>query len=631
MSNIPELRNQIDEQLQKREMRPAFEGLRKLWRLNPSSATAAYILNCREQFGDAIPQKHLKVAILRSFTVEPLIAFLKAEAFLHGIDLNVRVGEFNAYSQEILDPASILYSESADAVILAIQTRDIAPQLWNEASHLTAQESQALVQNVLAQLDSWFKAFRERSSAHLFVHSFERPTIAARGILDGQIEGGQVQSIDALNAGLRNLVRGFSNIAVIDYDALVSRHGREHWHDWLKWITTRMPVGNGCLQFLAKEWLRFIYAAAGQVRKVVVTDLDNTLWGGLAGEEGLAGIQLGPDYPGIAYQNLQRTLLDLQRRGIVLAINSKNNLEDAMRILEKHSEMLLRPADFVAMKINWNDKAQNMREIAAELNLGTDSLVFLDDNPVERERIRLEMPEVEVIDLPADPMQYESAVRDSVLFERLSITQEDLERTEMYRQQRGRVELEAAATSLEEFYTSLKQVVTIGPVTPENITRVAQLTRKTNQFNVTTRRYTEKQIQDFASSPDWDVCAIQVRDRFGDNGIVGVVITHTVGQIREIDTFLLSCRVIGRTVESAILSNIIAESTRDGLQHVLGRFIPTQKNAPSANVFRDHGFALDAIDGNEVCWRFELGEKAIPCPEWIDLQTVKQEVAEYAL
>lgn len=632
-SNIS--RSAIEEQLQNHQSVAAIAELRKLFRSHASSSIAAYILNCRERFpeafAEAISLRPAKLAILRSFTVEPVVPFLRAGALLDGIDLEIRTGEFNAYAQEILNSQSWLYSDPPSIVVLAIQTRDLAPQLWDEASALKSEDSRAVARSVAEQIRSWISMFRARSSATLIVHSFEKPAYPSRGVLDAQIDGGQNEAIDELNSKLREIARSFPNVAVLDYDALVSRHGRIQWHDELKWITARMPISNGCLHHLASEWLRFVYAVAGPVRKVLVTDLDNTLWGGLAGEDGLAGVQLGPDYPGCAYRAVQRALLDLRNRGVLLAVNSKNNREDAMRILEKHSQMLLAPSDFVCTKINWNDKVQNLRDMAQELNLGTDSFVFLDDNPVERARIRLEMPEVEVIELPADPMQFEAAIRESVVFDRLSLTQEDLERTELYRAQTERSELAANSASLEDFYRSLKQVVSIAPLQPENLTRVAQLTRKTNQFNVTTRRYTEKQIQDFLTSPDWAVYSVQVEDRFGDNGIVGVVITHTDGQICDIDTFLLSCRVIGRTVETAILSALVADATRQGLTAVTGRFIPTAKNAPAAQVFKSHGFALDAIDGDEVCYRFDLGEKSIECPEWIDLRMSPRDVPAYAL
>jgi FkbH-like protein len=626
VSNSQSLRQQISDELDIGSWTSALQSLQNLWRTDSSSSTAAYVLSCKERCGDHLSLRTCRLAVLRSFTVEPLFPLLRAGAFLHGIDLTVQAGPFNAHAQEMLDPASTLYAFSPDAVILALQARDLVPQFWSDFGCLSAEEARGIAQNVLQQIELWLIAFRKSSSAHLIIHTLERPLVPGQGILDHQVPGGQTESIEELNHGLRRLAKRFQNVYVLDYDSLIGRHGRENWHDPVKWATTRLPIATACLQHLAKEWLRFVYGVAGQVRKVLVTDLDNTLWGGLAGEEGLSGIQLGSRYPGVGYQNLQRVMIDLERRGILLAINSKNNEADALRILENHSEMLLRPDHFVAMKINWQDKAQNLREIAAELNVGTDSLVFLDDNPVERQRIRSEMPEVEVIELPADPMHYERALRDSVAFERLTLTAEDRVRTERYRKQRGRLELAQMATSLEEFYWSLKQIVTIASVQTDTLSRVAQLTRKTNQFNLTTRRYTEPQVQQMAEARGWAAYSVQVEDRFGDNGIVGVAIVHTADRVCEIDTFLLSCRVIGRTVETAVLSFIAREARLEGAHELRGRFTPTSRNAPASTFFEDHGFKRVSTEGSQTLWSLDLTRQDVECPAWTDLRSAGNRV-----
>jgi HAD superfamily phosphatase (TIGR01681 family) len=213
------------------------------------------------------------------------------------------------------------------------------------------------------------------------------PALPSHGIFDAQSEVGQATAIREINEKLRQIARGHNGVYILDYDSLVARHGRVRWHDERKWLMARLPVSAENLVHLAKEWMRFIHPLSGKICKALVTDLDNTLWGGVVGEDGPDGIQLGPEYPGAAYQSLQRVLLDLYRRGIILAVCSKNNTSDAMEVLEEHPGMILRPRHFAALRINWNDKAENLREIAAELNIGIDSLAFLDDNPVERERV----------------------------------------------------------------------------------------------------------------------------------------------------------------------------------------------------------------------------------------------------
>jgi FkbH-like protein len=282
--------------------------------------------------------------------------------------------------------------------------------------------------------------------------------------------------------------------------------------------------------------------------------------------------------------------------------------------------MILRPEHFAARRINWNDKAANLREIATELNIGVDSLAFMDDNPVERQWVRRRLPEVTVIDLPVDPGGYASALRDSPVFERLVLTEEDLQRGQTYAQQRARTQLQSSAGSLEDFYRSLEMEVEIAGVTPANLARVAQLTQKTNQFNLTTRRYTERQIADLAAVPGCRVYAMSVADRLGDNGLVGVAITRDQAQRCEVETFLLSCRVIGRTVETALLAQIAQEARQRGAALLGGFFLPTWKNAPARDFFKSHGFSQVSKEEQGSYWELDLAQSRLACPDWIKVK-----------
>jgi FkbH-like protein len=355
--------------------------------------------------------------------------------------------------------------------------------------------------------------------------------------------------------------------------------------------------------------------------KVLVADLDNTMWGGIIGEDGMTGIKLGPEYPGAAYQNLQRAMLDLARRGILLAICSKNNPDDVMEALQNHPGMLLKPKDFAAVRINWTDKSQNVREIASELNLGIDALAFIDDNPFEREQLRKALPEVTIIDLPEDPLGYAAAVRDCPVFERLTLSGEDQQRTSMYAQQRERTQSEQSFQSKEDFFRYLGQEAEVAPVSPATLARVAQLTQKTNQFNLTTRRYTEQQVSEMAASPGWQVLSIKVRDRFGDHGLVGVAITRDEAEACEIDSFLLSCRVIGRSVETALLSHLAQGAAARGRRQLVGKFLPTKKNAPARDFYAQHGFHPVEQSQDSSVWSLSLQHHTIAIPDWIRLKT----------
>jgi FkbH-like protein len=603
-----DFRKEVDRAIATGDASGAAGMLTAAWDLEPGSALAGFVVSRYDRIAGHLGLLKQRWAIQRSFTVEPVVPIFKAAAYAAGVALQTHLGGFNAYPQEILDPASGLYRFQPDVAILAVQTRDVAPDLWR---------GEPAADDVLGRFGDWIGSFRKYSKAALIVHSLELPARACAGILDAQREDNAAEAIQRINRGLRALAGEHRGVYILDYDALVARHGRESWGDARKWLTVRLPVASANLPHLAREWLRFLHPLAGKVAKCVAVDLDNTLWGGIIGEDGMNGIRLGAEYPGAAFQELQRALLELSRRGILLAVCSKNNPADAMEALSSHPGMLLQPRDFAAMRISWSEKAQNLREIAAELNIGLDTIAFLDDNPVERQQVRLQAPETIVIHLPEDPMGYAQAVRDCPWFERLTLSAEDRRRGEYYTAQRERVELQRSVPSKEDFYRGLEQVAEIAPVNAQTLARVTQLTQKTNQFNLTTKRYTEQQIAEMAARPAWRVWSLRVGDKYADNGLVGVAIARADGEICEIDTFLMSCRVIGRTVETALLARLAADARERGAKVLQGWFLPTKKNAPARDFYREHGFEVAEQTAEGVLWRLDLQEKEIRTPEWI--------------
>src|SRR5215469_4238563 len=554
--NPSNLRSEIDRLISEGLVAPASQRLCELWRRDAGSATAAFVVARLDQVREKLALPKFKLAILRSFTVDPIVPLLRAEALSYGIDVSVHVGDFNAYAQEILDRNSGLYRFEPDAVALAVRAAEIAPDLWSHFAELSAEPANQAAERVVRSFEQWIVAFRARSSAALVIHNLELPSMPNLGVLDGQLENGQSDLFRQINREVTRIAAAYRGVYVLDYAALVARHGSERWHDERKWQMARLPIAADHLLSMAREWMRFVVPLSGHIAKALVVDLDNTLWGGVIGEDGMTGIKVGAEYPGAAYQALQRALLDLSRKGILLAVCSKNNLDDAMEALDQHPGMLLRTKHFAAMRISWNDKSQGLREIASELNIGIDSLAFVDDNPFEREQVRSFLPEVIVIDLPQDPLQYAAVIRDHPAFERLTLSAEDQQRTTFYAEQHERAQAEQKFQSKEDFYRFLEQEAEIATVTPATLARISQLTQKTNQFNVTTQRYSEQQISALVENPSSQVLSIRIRDRFGDHGLVGVSITRDEGETCEIDSFLLSCRVIGRTVETALLAHL---------------------------------------------------------------------------
>ena len=591
--------------------------LKEIWENSPGPSTANFVTSRFLKIRSKLTVVPCRIAFLRSFTIEPVTSLLRAALAVKRIDMIEHISDFNAYPQEILDEKSKLYSFSPDLIILAVQTRDILPDIWNCFADLSQDDVESKVKQVISEFYSWVQTLNKRIDASVIIHTLEMPVFPSSGIPDSYLENSQAEAISHINNELKNMARKFPNVYTLDYDALVAKKGRLNWCDEQKWLTMRMPIAADCLIHLAVEWLRYILPLTGKTCKVLVTDADNTLWGGVVGEDGPRGIQVGPDYPGAAYQALQRVMLDLHARGIILAICSKNNMADVMEVINTHDGMLLRKNHFAAMRVNWQDKVKNLSEIAGELNIGLDAIAFIDDNPFECQLVRNQHPEVTVIELPEDCMKYAQCLRENPSFEKLTLSSEDRERGRHYLDRRKRKELKQSVSSLEDFYYSLQMIIDVSLVTQNTLARTAQLTQKTNQFNLTTRRYSEQQINETATMENWRVYTMRSQDRFGDNGIIGAAIISLDQEVCEIDTFLLSCRVIGQTLETALLATIVEEVRKVGIKRLIGWFLPTPKNLPSKDFFKSHGFACTLEDDQKSRWELDLMDNKLSSPPWV--------------
>jgi FkbH-like protein len=344
-------------------------------------------------------------------------------------------------------------------------------------------------------------------------------------------------------------------------------------------------------------------------------DCDNTLWGGVVGEDGALGVDAGEDAPGNAHVELQRYALRLREQGVLLAIVSKNDEPDVWEVFDRHPGMLLKREHLAAARINWRPKSENLRELAAELRLGSDSLVFIDDSPAECAEVRANAPEITVIHLDDDPAHFVGLLERACAFDRLALTSEDAQRAEMYSQERQREQLRGGAT-MDEYLAGLQLVVRIATVGEEHVARVAQLVNKTNQFNLTTGRRTESEVRTLVSDPSWRAYAVWVQDRFGDYGLTGAAFCRREPESWSVDTLLLSCRVLGRGVETALLSCLLQQAEADGASRLRGRFIPSAKNEMAAAYYPDHGFYEEepGLFAREV-------EPGIPMPAHLTLET----------
>lgn len=563
--------------------------------------------------------KPLRLALLASFNAGLMPRYLAPRLREHGLMVEFYMPGFDQYRQEVLDEASELYRFSPDIVILFTDGQDLLADLCQTPLDFDEEAWQRSVENAVMEVCALADlVLRRLPGATALVNNLALPVNSGLGLLEYNSPHAVRGAFAQFNLALARAVRRMSRAFVVDYDAMVMRRGYDRWVDYRMWYLGRIRLSQDALEVLAQHYTTYILAVLGIKRKCLVLDLDNTLWGGTIGTDGLASIQLGMEGVGLAYWEFQMEILNLYKRGVLLAINSKNNWDEAVEAIDRHPAMVLRREHFAVIKINWQDKVSNIREIAEELNVGLDALVFIDDDPFEIEWVRSQLPEVQTIQTPDDPSALRQMLLDLNAFVSLSLTDEDRARGEMYRREMQRKELGQTVTSIEEFYRTLGMRATISRSGQLTRKRIAQLTQKTNQFNLTTRRYTEAEIESYEREPRRRVYGLSLADRFGDNGLVGVAITVAEEDCWRIDTLLLSCRVMGRTVETAFLAFLAEQARMHGARSIRGEYVPSAKNAPVREVYARHGFQPEDSDGH--WWRLDLRQHSVSYPDCIRIE-----------
>lgn len=402
-------------------------------------------------------------------------------------------------------------------------------------------------------------------------------------------------AVDKFNATARTLAEENPNVRFIDFGEYLAGFGNSEWMSWRFYFISQMimspAVSSGFHDWLTKR----ICQIKGQRKKCLVLDLDNTLWGGILGEDGIDGIKIGGDYPGNAFLYFQEALIELSKKGVILTVCSKNNEKDVTEAWEKNPFISLNRDYISAYRINWNNKADNIRELAKELNIGLDSMVFVDDNPTERELVSQTLPMVCVPEFPKKPYDlmtfYQHLVSD--YFRIYELTEEDRNKTAQYKANARRAASRQQFTDLTSFIRSLEIEIDIIPADSFNIPRIAQMTQKTNQFNLTTRRYTEADVRNHIKN-GCDVFCISVKDKFGDNGITGAIIIENEGDGASIDSLLLSCRILGKNIEDAFVKSVINMLFDRGVRKIKALYIPTAKNSQVANFYERLGFEVES-------------------------------------
>jgi FkbH-like protein len=544
----------------------------------------------------------LDVRVLPSFNLDLFAPYLVEALDRYGVEAVVDVRPFAQVAQEVVDSESALYRGSPDVVAIVVSGDDAAGA---EAAKL--EEIGMLVGTLGERLP--------RATVVLVPMGASR--LAGEHVLAaGASERGRIAAADFV---ARVAALAAPNVLVADWEWRVRRVGSDMLEDVRLWYLARMRLGPVGLAHLAEVVAEIVAAARGAARKVCAVDLDGLLWGGTVGEDGMAGILLGEDGVGLAFQDFQRVLLGLRETGVLLTVCSRNDPGAVDELFARHAGMLLGRGDFSAERINWEDKATNLAALAEELGLGLDSFVFLDDDPVQREWVRAAQPDVLVPELPSDPAERPDFLRRAPFFQRISITAADAGRADDYSARRTRAALKEQAPSVDEFIAGLEQRVTIEPVRDGSLGRAVQLAQRTNQFNLDPRRYTTAELQALLADPSAEAYTLALSDRFGDSGITGLAILRVGKGEAEVETFLLSCRVLGRRVEDAFLAYLAERARTRGARRLIGRYTPTGRNEVAREFYAHHGFS----DLGEGLFALALDDRQVLPPPGIEVEAAR--------
>jgi FkbH-like protein len=554
----------------------------------------------------------VRLAILASSTVDHLVPAIRVAGLRRRVRFEVHVGGYGQFRQEVLDPASSLRRFAPQAALFALTSREL---LAGVALTASADEAEAATAQYVDGLCHLWRTVRDELRATVVQQTFLDVSEPVFGSLDGQVPGAPGRLVAQLNDRVCAAAAA-ERVLVLDVARASHREGLAFWFDRARWYQAKQEVAPRAASLYGDLLARLIAADRGLSRKCLVLDLDNTLWHGVIGDDGIDGIVLGEGSAvGEAHLALQHYARQLSTRGVILAVCSKNELATAEEAFEKHPEMVLKRADFAAFVANWNDKAANLEAIARQLNIGLDSLVFVDDNPAERTRIRQALPAVAVPELPDDAADYVRCLADAGYFESVGFTADDRQRSEQYQANTARDQLKESAASLDDYLQALEMSMECGPFAPIDLARVTQLINKTNQFNPTTRRYTADEVARLAAAPGHVTLQFRLRDRFGDNGLVSAMILVPDGSQPTrmvIDTWVMSCRVFGRQLELAAM-NVAVEAVRWlGATEIRADYAPTAKNGYVRDLFAGLGFTsphAPAADGSAT-WVLTLTDYA---------------------
>lgn len=566
-----------------------------------------------------------KIAFLRAFTIEPLLPVVRSELNLSGLDASFYLSDLNTIQSEVLNDDSEYYKFVADFTIVALWPSQLNSTFFERfLSYKNYEQREETFSSILKYIFSIVSAIRKNTSTPILLNNLPSVGRSTFGILDSQSLFLEKSYLDRINHEMVKDKDQFENVFIVDFEKIFSRIGSDNAYDSKMWHMAQAPLDRKALIAIGQEYVEYIKALTGLNKKCLVLDCDNTLWGGIIGEDGLDGIKLGTTYPGSCYQSFHKEILNFHDKGIILAICSKNNVDDVKEVFNNHEGMILKEEHIANFKINWTDKPTNIKAIASELNIGLDSLVFVDDSSFECALVRDALPQVTVIQLPKSCSDIAGTVTASGAFNSLSYSNEDRKKNLMYRAESTRKQIYQEMDSHEDFLISLDLVADINVASVNEILRISQLTQKTNQFNLTTKRYSKDDISKMVNSETYDVFYLKLKDKVSNLGLVSVAIIEYIDATARIDSFLMSCRSLGRGVEKAFLSYIMHYLQNDkGISEVIGYYIPTKKNQQVEEFYKNNNFELSnekeiIIDPQGwTKWEVNLNKVYFDCPSWV--------------
>jgi FkbH-like protein len=553
-----------------------------------------------------------RLAVLGGATTHFLTPLIRLFACQRGLALATYESDFGLFEQEIWSESPALRQFEPDVIHFHVSCRNLGLPLF-------AEDHVRLVREQTARFAELYRAASERFGCALIVNNFETRSERPYGSLDAVAPGTLNSMIRALNEGLARALPAQAYIN--DIEQLSATCGKARWFDDRLWNETKTAVSFECQPHYADRLAAMLGTMFGKSKKCLVLDLDNTLWGGVIGDDGPTGIRLGAEHPeGEAFIEFQTYIKALRDRGVLLAVATKNEPENALAPFRDHQDMVLKESDISIFVAGWEPKDGSLRTIAQQLNIGLDSLVFFDDNPAERQLVSDNLPEVTVIDVPDDPSLFVRVLDGANAFDTLTVTNEDQLRGKLVQQNQAREQLAATTASYDEFLRNLEMRAVVEPITQGNVARVAQLINKTNQFNLTTHRMTEVEVQSLVGNPGVYTSTIKLDDKFGSNGLISVVIGHVDAEALIIENWLMSCRVLKRGVELLEMDRLLAFCQNRNLRLLVGRYVPTSKNKLVSGHYAGLGFAEVAGEAGGTTWHFAPDKQRMMLRHYISVE-----------